>query len=58
MTTPIPSPPAVPFLGHINTLDRDLPLRSLTLLAQQYGEIYELNILGDLNSRSSMADAY
>ena len=46
MTTPIPSPPAIPFLGHIHTLDRDLPIKSMHLLAQQYGEIYELNILG------------
>ena len=46
MTTSIPSPPAVPFLGHINTLDKDLPIKSINLLAQQYGEIFQLNILG------------
>ena len=45
MTTPIPSPPAVPFLGHINTLDKDLPIKSINLLAQQYGEIFQLNFL-------------
>ncbi|CDO72208.1 hypothetical protein BN946_scf184970.g60 [Trametes cinnabarina] len=46
MSAPIPSPPAVPFLGHINTIDKDLPIRSLDLLARQYGEIYQLNVLG------------
>ncbi len=44
--TPIPTPPAVPFLGHVNTIDKDLPIRSLDLLARQYGEIYQLNVLG------------
>ncbi|KAI0763546.1 bifunctional P-450/NADPH-P450 reductase [Trametes elegans] len=47
MGTPIPTPPAVPFLGHVNTIDKDLPMRSLGLLARQYGEIYQLNVLGD-----------
>ncbi|KAI0629781.1 fatty acid hydroxylase [Trametes polyzona] len=47
MGTPIPTPPAVPFLGHVNTIDKDLPIRSLDLLARQYGEIYQLNVLGD-----------
>ncbi|KAI0823976.1 bifunctional P-450/NADPH-P450 reductase [Trametes gibbosa] len=47
MTCPIPTPPAVPFLGHVNTIDKDLPIRSIDLLAHQYGEIYQLNVLGD-----------
>ena len=46
MTTPIPSPPAVPFLGHVNTIDQDAPLKSVYLLAQQYGEIYQLTVFG------------
>ena len=46
MTAVIPSPPAVPFFGHVNTIDRELPVRSLDLLARQYGEIYALNIFG------------
>ncbi|KAI0655429.1 bifunctional P-450/NADPH-P450 reductase [Cubamyces menziesii] len=45
-TVPIPSPPAIPFLGHVNTIDRDLPIRSLMLLAKQYGEIYQLSVYG------------
>ncbi|KAM5540781.1 hypothetical protein V8D89_005425 [Ganoderma adspersum] len=47
MTTPIPSPPAVPFLGHINTLDKDLPIKSINLLARQYGEIFQLTMFGE-----------
>ena len=46
MSTRIPTPPSVPFLGHINTLDKEVPIRSIRLLAQQYGEIFQLNILG------------
>ncbi|KAH9891895.1 bifunctional P-450/NADPH-P450 reductase [Cubamyces lactineus] len=46
MTTPIPSPPAIPFLGHVNTIDKDLPIRSLVLLARQYGEIFQLSVFG------------
>ncbi|KAF7973316.1 hypothetical protein HWV62_15559 [Athelia sp. TMB] len=47
MTTPIPQPPAIPFLGNIKTIDRDLPVRSFELLAEKYGEIYQLNMLGN-----------
>ncbi|KAI0694739.1 bifunctional P-450/NADPH-P450 reductase [Earliella scabrosa] len=46
MTTPIPCPPAVPFLGHVTSIDQDMPLRSMTLLAKQYGGIFQLNIIG------------
>ncbi|KAK7678479.1 hypothetical protein QCA50_018539 [Cerrena zonata] len=45
MTTPIPSPPSIPFLGHAAHMDREIPFRSFQLLADQYGEIYRLNIL-------------
>ncbi|KAI0631143.1 fatty acid hydroxylase [Trametes polyzona] len=45
MTTPIPSPPALPFLGHITQLDRDIPQKTFDLLADQYGEIYQLNLI-------------
>ena len=45
MTTPIPSPPQLPFLGNITALDRELPIRSFELLADQYGELYKLSIL-------------
>ena len=46
MTAPIPSPPAIPFLGHVNTIDSTLPLRSMYLLSQQYGEIIQLTTFG------------
>ena len=45
MTTPIPSPPSIPFLGHVAQIEKDIPVRSLMLLAKQYGGIYQLNIL-------------
>ncbi|KAJ3487812.1 hypothetical protein NLI96_g3280 [Meripilus lineatus] len=46
MTTPIPSPPSIPFLGHVTQIEKEVPMRSFMLLAQQYGEIYELNMIG------------
>ncbi|EMD34546.1 hypothetical protein CERSUDRAFT_116692 [Gelatoporia subvermispora B] len=45
MTTPIPSPPRIPFLGTVTALDKDLPFQSMNLLAKQYGEIYQLTIV-------------
>ncbi|KAF9263923.1 bifunctional P-450/NADPH-P450 reductase [Marasmius fiardii PR-910] len=55
MTTPIPQPPAIPFVGNITSVDREVPINGFGLLAKQYGEIYQLNILGRtvvfLNSR-------
>ena len=50
MTTPIPQPPAIPFLGNITAIDNELPLRSFRLLAKQYGEIYQLNLMGECRS--------
>ncbi|KZP32063.1 cytochrome P450 [Athelia psychrophila] len=44
--TPIPQPPAIPFLGNVTTIDKDLPIRSFELLAEKYGELYQLNMLG------------
>ena len=49
MTIPIPCPPALPFLGHVTTIDTDLFSKSLYLLAQQYGEIFELYFFGTLS---------
>ncbi|KAG8730332.1 hypothetical protein FRC11_006965, partial [Ceratobasidium sp. 423] len=46
MTTPIPQPPAIPFLGNVADIDSELPTKSFTLLAKQYGEIFALNLLG------------
>ena len=46
MTTSIPSPPSVPFLGHAQIIDREVAINSYNLLAKQYGEIYQLNLLG------------
>ncbi|KAK0494970.1 fatty acid hydroxylase [Armillaria luteobubalina] len=46
MSTPIPQPPTVPFLGNARDLDRDVPIQSFILLAKTYGEIYQLDLLG------------
>ena len=53
MTTPIPSPPALPFLGNIGSIDRELPHRSFELLADQYGELYRLDLLSECFSSNS-----
>ena len=52
MTTPIPRPPALPFLGHVTQIDSTDFSKSLNLLAQQYGDIYEISFFGGL-SRSA-----
>ncbi|KAL6298881.1 cytochrome P450 [Sparassis latifolia] len=45
MSIPIPSPPSVPFLGHVTSIEREVPIRSFRLLAEQYGEIYKLKMI-------------
>ncbi|KAH8818614.1 fatty acid hydroxylase [Flagelloscypha sp. PMI_526] len=46
MTTPIPQPKTIPFLGNAKDIDSEVPLRSFSLLARQYGEIYHLRFPG------------
>lgn len=38
----IPEPEGLPWVGHIRNVDPEVPLRSFTGLADQYGEIYRL----------------
>ena len=45
MTCPIPSPPSIPFLGHVTSIEREVPLRSFRLLSEQYGEIFQLTLI-------------
>ncbi|KAI2616227.1 cytochrome P450 [Hypoxylon sp. NC1633] len=45
-TTPIPEPPALPLIGHVAELDRELPIRSFVSLADRYGEIFRLRFPG------------
>ncbi|KAJ7740466.1 fatty acid hydroxylase [Mycena maculata] len=47
MSVPIPQPPTIPFIGNVASLERDVPLRSFDLLAKTYGEIYQLDMLGN-----------
>ncbi|KAK0486339.1 fatty acid hydroxylase [Armillaria novae-zelandiae] len=46
MSTPIPQPPTVPFLGNTRDIDRNVPIQSFILLSKTYGEIYQLGLLG------------
>ncbi|KAI5248664.1 cytochrome P450 [Aureobasidium subglaciale] len=46
MSTPIPGPAGWPFLGNINDIDPEVPVKSLMDIADKYGSIYSLSILG------------
>ncbi|KAL0949758.1 hypothetical protein HGRIS_009796 [Hohenbuehelia grisea] len=46
MSATIPQPRRIPFIGNVTSLDKELPLRSFILLAQQYGDLYQLDIIG------------
>ncbi|KAF5345038.1 hypothetical protein D9758_010421 [Tetrapyrgos nigripes] len=46
MTTLIPQPPGYPFFGNVFSLDKDVPALGFHRLVQEYGEIYQLNIIG------------
>ncbi|KAJ5725977.1 Oxidoreductase FAD/NAD(P)-binding [Penicillium malachiteum] len=49
MTTkevPIPGPKGVPFLGNIYDIEKDVPLNSIHLMADNYGPIYRLTTFG------------
>lgn len=50
MTHPIPQPRRIPFLGNITSVNRAEPAASLLLLAEQYGEVYRLDLLGTLRT--------
>ncbi|KAI0365332.1 cytochrome P450 [Pilatotrama ljubarskyi] len=60
MYATIPSPPGLPVLGNVNAINEDLPVMSLHELAQQYGEIYQLTVLGEstivVNSQALMSE--
>ncbi|KAI0354818.1 cytochrome P450 [Trametes cingulata] len=60
MHATIPSPPGLPVVGNVDAIDKDLPVQSLHLLAKQYGEIYQLTVLGDrtiiVNSSALMSE--
>ena len=46
-TVPIPQPRGYPLIGNITDIDPELPIDSLCNLADQYGEIYSLTIVGE-----------
>ena len=37
---PIPGPKGVPLLGNVYDIDKDLPIRSIELMADNYGTTY------------------
>lgn len=47
MTTPVPQPSGLPFVGNITSIDPRDSLNSVNRLADQYGEIFKLNIFGN-----------
>ncbi|KAJ7187245.1 fatty acid hydroxylase [Mycena filopes] len=47
MSVPIPQPPTIPFLGNVASMDLEVPLNTFELFAKKYGEIYQLNLIGD-----------
>ncbi|CAM1508732.1 Fc.00g055800.m01.CDS01 [Cosmosporella sp. VM-42] len=46
MTSPIPRPPGVPILGNILDVNPNNPWTSLKTLAEKYGEIFQIKVLG------------
>ncbi|KAI0975564.1 cytochrome P450 [Xylaria arbuscula] len=46
MSQPIPQPPGLPLLGNIKDVDPSNTWRSLKKLAEKYGEIFQIKILG------------
>ncbi|KAK3321893.1 cytochrome P450 [Apodospora peruviana] len=46
MSTPIPRPPGVPLLGNIRDIDPSNTWWSLKGLAEKYGEIFQIKVLG------------
>lgn len=45
-TEPIPSPPGLPILGNLTSLNPEGPIQSMAQLADQYGPIFQLKMLG------------
>ncbi|WYZ35977.1 hypothetical protein EsH8_X_000624 [Colletotrichum jinshuiense] len=46
MSTPIPQPPGIPILGNIFDIDPKNTWSSLKKLSEQYGEIFQIKVLG------------
>ncbi|MFT3814661.1 MAG: cytochrome P450 [Acidovorax sp.] len=45
-TQPIPQPKGDPIIGNLRAIDGDAPVQSFMRLAQQYGPIYQLDVMG------------
>ncbi|EPE06594.1 bifunctional p-450 nadph-p450 reductase [Ophiostoma piceae UAMH 11346] len=42
----IPMPPGLPIMGNVRDIDPAAPVQSLNRLAEQYGDIYRMNVYG------------
>lgn len=59
MSREFPSPPARPLIGHIGTIESEVPLNSFYNLSKQCGEIYQLQMIGETSMYGSyIASAY
>ncbi|TDZ68033.1 Bifunctional cytochrome P450/NADPH--P450 reductase [Colletotrichum trifolii] len=43
----IPEPPRMPLIGNVTDIDMDLPLKSFLHLADKYGPLYRVDLLGE-----------
>ena len=50
MSVPIPGPRGVPFVGNVYDIEREVPLNSLELMADNYGTV----VLHHLDPRDGM----
>ncbi|KAF7333412.1 Fatty acid hydroxylase [Mycena venus] len=47
MSVRIPQPPTIPFIGNVTSIEPGSPQQSFELLAKKYGEIYQIDLLGN-----------
>ncbi|KAL1306999.1 hypothetical protein AAFC00_005629 [Neodothiora populina] len=47
MTTEIPHPPGLPLIGNVRDVDAELPIVSLSKLADTYGEVFSFSLAGN-----------
>lgn len=46
-TEQIPTPPGLPLIGNLRDIDTTAPIQSIMRLAEQYGDIFRLHVLGN-----------
>ncbi|KAI1794373.1 hypothetical protein LXA43DRAFT_1091893 [Ganoderma leucocontextum] len=43
MTTPIPFPPALPLLGHVTQIDKEVPLRTTAKVRDMFDDMVDIS---------------